>query len=396
MTRYKERALEMVERAEEDIKALCCYIHEHPELGFQEVKSSKAIANLLETYGFQVEMGVGGIETAFRAEADTGKEGPVIGFLCEYDALPGIGHGCGHNIIGSASAGAAIAAFEAAQMAGGKIVVIGTPAEEGSGGGKELLLRAGVMDDLDCAMMSHPGPWTSVGGTSLAIQAMRFTFHGRASHASATPEQGISALEAVIQMFNQVNALRTFLPVDSRVNGIITKGGVAPNIIPDECEAVFNIRADSKKNLKRMIERISDCAKAAALGSGCTVQMEPVGIGYDEIIPNDTLLKLLEENLTLLGETIDKREQGRPLASTDIGNVTHHIPAFQAMFRAAEDRPIPHSLEFTRACGGEKGAQLAVRISRVLSCVACDILEHPAYIQQAKEELNQKTIGEQS
>lgn len=396
MTRYKERALEMVERAEEDIKALCCYIHEHPELGFQEVKSSKAIAKLLETYGFQVEMGVGGIETAFRAEADTRKEGPVIGFLCEYDALPGIGHGCGHNIIGSASAGAAIAAFEAAQMAGGKIVVIGTPAEEGSGGGKELLLRAGVMDELDCAMMSHPGPWTSVGGTSLAIQAMRFTFHGRASHASATPELGISALEAVIQMFNQVNALRTFLPVDSRVNGIITKGGVAPNIIPDECEAVFNIRADSKKNLKRMIERISDCAKAAALGSGCTVQMEPVGIGYDEIIPNDTLLKLLEENLTLLGETIDKREQGRPLASTDIGNVTHHIPAFQAMFRAGEDRPIPHSLEFTRACGGEKGAQLAVRISRVLSCVACDILEHPAYIQQAKEELNQKTIGEQS
>ena len=162
MTRYKERALEMVERAEEDIKALCCYIHEHPELGFQEVKSSKAIANLLETYGFQVEMGVGGIETAFRAEADTGKEGPVIGFLCEYDALPGIGHGCGHNIIGSASAGAAIAAFEAAQMAGGKIVVIGTPAEEGSGGGKELLLRAGVMDDLDCAMMSHPGDRKSV------------------------------------------------------------------------------------------------------------------------------------------------------------------------------------------------------------------------------------------
>lgn len=396
MTRYKELALERVEAAAEEIKALCCYIHENPELGFQEVKSSSAIAALLEKYGFQVEMGVGDLETAFRAEADSGREGPVIGFLCEYDALPEIGHGCGHNIIGSASAGAAIAAYEAARVAGGKIVVIGTPAEEGSGGGKELLLRAGVMDDLDCAMMSHPGPWTSLGGTSLAIQAMRFTFHGRAAHASAMPDQGISALEAVIQMFNLVNALRTFLPIDSRVNGIITKGGVAPNIIPDECEAVFNIRSDSKQNLKQLMKRISDCAEAAALGSGCTVRMEPVGIGYDEVIPNQTLLKLLEDNLNLLGEPIDIRKPGRPIASTDIGNVTHRIPAFQAMFRVSQDRPVPHSLEFTKACEGEKGAGLAVRISKVLSCVACDILEHPHYVQQAKEELYQKTIGEHS
>lgn len=396
MTRYKELALEKAGQAAEEIKALCCFIHENPEQGFQEVKSSAAIASLLEKYGFYVEMGVGGLKTAFRAEADSGKAGPVIGFLCEYDALPEIGHGCGHNIIGSASAGAAIAAYEAARVAGGKIVVIGTPAEEGSGGGKELLLRAGVMDDLDCAMMSHPGPWTSVGGTSLAVRAVRFTFHGRAAHAAAMPDQGISALEAVIQMFNQVNALRTFLPIDSRVNGIITKGGAAPNIIPDECEAVFNIRSDTKRNLDRLMKRIADCAEAAALGSGCTVHMEPVGIGYDEVVPNHTLLKLLEENLILLGETIDKREPGRPLASTDIGNVTHRIPAFQAMFRISQDRPIPHSLEFTKACEGENGAELAVRISRVLSCVACDILEHPSYILQAKEELIKKTIGEHS
>ena len=396
MTRYKELALKQAGQVEDEIKELCCFIHEHPELGFQEVESSAAIAALLEKHGFQVEMGAGGLATAFRAEADSGKEGPVIGFLCEYDALPEIGHGCGHNIIGSASAGAAIAACAAAREAGGKIVVIGTPAEEGSGGGKELLLRAGVMDDLDCAMMSHPGPWTAIGGTSLAIQAMRFTFHGRAAHAAAMPDQGISALEAVIQMFNQVNALRTFLPIDSRVNGIITKGGVAPNIIPDECEAVFNIRSDTKKNLKELMKRVTDCAEAAALGSGCTVHIEPAGIGYDEVIPNRTLLKLLEENLDLLGEPIDRREPGRPIASTDIGNVTHRIPAFQAMFRVSQDRPIPHSLEFTRACEGEKGAELAVRISRVLSCVACDILEHPEYVKKAKEELYQKTIGEHS
>lgn len=394
MTDLKQLALDQAEEIRDETASLCRYIHAHPELGFHEVQSSRAIKEMLERHGFQVTMGVGGLDTAFRAEADSGKPGPVIGFLCEYDALPEIGHGCGHNIIGSASAAAAIAALASAKKAGGKIVAIGTPAEEGGGGGKERLLEAGVMDDLDCAMMSHPGPWTSVGGTSLANQALRFIFYGKAAHAAAMPERGASALEAVIQMFNQINALRTFLPADSRVNGIITKGGTAPNIIPDHCEAVFNIRSDSRAGLKALIERVTHCAEAGALGSGCTVEIEPAGIRYDEIIPNTVLAKRLEANLNLLGEAIDQTTPGRPLASTDLGNVTHRLPAFQAMFRVSDGRPIPHSAEFTDACGGENGANLAVRISRVLSCVAADLLEHPEYIRQAKEELYQKTIGE--
>lgn len=396
MTTYKQTALKMADSIKEETKELCRFIYQHPELGFHEFESSKAIQEMLKNHGFQVTPGVADLETAFRAEADSGKTGPVIGFLCEYDALPGINHGCGHNIIGSSSAAAAIAAWEAAKEAGGKIIVLGTPAEEGSGGGKEILLRAGLMDELDCAMMAHPGPWTSTKGSSLAIRSYRFIFHGKAAHAAATPDQGASALEAVIQMFNQVNALRAYLPADTRVNGIITKGGTAPNIVPDLCEAVFNIRSDTKKTLEALEEKVMNCANAGALSSGCTVEIRQIGIGYDEIVPNSVLIGVLESNLALMGEEIHKKEAGRPIASTDIGNVTHHIPAFQVMFRVGDGSAIPHSAEFARVCGEEGGMELAVRISKVLCGVACDLMENPELLKQAKAEQYEKTKGEKS
>lgn len=386
MNQQKEEAVKHVEALREQIFTLCRTIHENPELGFREFEASRLLTGFLEEQGFSVIRGCGGLETAFRAERKGKAGGPVIGLLCEYDALPGVGHACGHNIIASSSAGAAAAIGAVLERYEGSIVVLGTPSEEGSGGGKQILWDAGVMKDVDCAMMFHPGPQTVVRDKTLAIQALRFTFHGQAAHAGAAQEQGRNALEAVIQTFNGINSLRGHLKKDVNIHGIITKGGVAANIIPDLGEAEFGVRASTIRELETVVDRVCGCAQGAATMTGCTVDITRLGIAYADLVANETMLGLMEKNLEALQIPIDVREAPAGLASTDVGNLSHCIPAVQCMIGIGSPA-LPHTPAFAQACAGEAGAEIAIRVAKVLACTALDLLMNPEMVKKAGEEL---------
>lgn len=384
----KSRVTEVVENTREEITALCEYIYDNPELGFKEYKASAALKTFLEKHGFQVEMGVADLETAFRAEKKGKKEGPTVGFLCEYDALPN-GHSCGHNIIASSAVMAAVGLAEAMEEYDGNIVVLGTPSEEGSGGGKELLYRAGVMDDIDCAMMFHPGTWTVINDILLAIAAYSFTFHGRPAHAGAYPEKGISAVEAVVQMFNNVNGMRVTMKGDVKVHGIIKQGGAATNVIPDLTEAQFGIRAYTAEELQELVERVKNCARGAALSTGCTVDIQEIGVTYMNLINSEVLLQLVEKNLTDMGERIDIRDAEKGLGSSDVGNISQRIPTFQVMI-SVDSPAVPHTEAFAEACKGKRGADIAIRAAKALAMTGMDLFNNPDLVNKAKEELKEK------
>lgn len=384
----KEKAVEVIERNREEITALCEYIFENPEMGFKEYKASAALKKFLENHGFSVEMGVAGLETAFRAEKPGNGQGPTVGFLCEYDALPN-GHSCGHNIIASSAVGAAAGLAEAMEDYAGNIVVLGTPSEEGSGGGKEILYQAGVMDDVDCVMMFHAGGQTVINDILLAIAAYSFTFHGKPAHAGAYPEQGRSAVEAVVQMFNNVNGLRVTTKANTRIHGIIKQGGTVTNVIPDLAEAQFGIRAMTKAELDELVERVHNCAKAAALSTGCTVDIKEIGISYMDMISNEVLLQLAEKNLADMGERIDVRNAKEGLGSSDVGNISHRIPAFQIMISIGT-WAVPHTEQFAEACSGKMGAEVAMRAAKALAMTGMDLFNNPDLVHKAKEELKEK------
>lgn len=384
-----EEAVRRVEELGDQIFTLCKTIHENPELGFQEFKASRMLTGFLEEQGFTVTQGCGGLETAFRAERKGKEGGPVIGLLCEYDALSGVGHACGHNIIATSSVGAAAAVGAMMEAYEGTIVVLGTPSEEGSGGGKQILWDAGVMNDVDCAMMFHPGPQTVIRDKTLAIQALRFTFHGQSAHAGAAQEKGRNALEAVIQTFNGINSLRGHLKKEVNIHGIITKGGVATNIIPDLGEAEFGVRASTIQELETVVERVCGCAHGAAAMTGCTVDITRLGIAYADLVPNETLLGLMEQNMEALQIPIDVRQAPAALASTDVGNLSHCIPAIQCMIGIGSPA-LPHTPAFAQACAGEAGAEIAVRAAKVLACTVIDLLENPELVKKAREELAER------
>lgn len=383
----KEKAKNKIELHRNEISTLCQYIFENPELGFNEYKASEALSDFLSKHGFEVQRNIGGLETAFRAEKKGTRPGPKIAFLCEYDALPN-GHSCGHHIIGTSAVAAAIGLAGALEDFEGSVVVLGTPAEEGAGGGKEILYQAGVMDDIDCAMIFHPGPETVLNDILLAISSYSFVFHGKAAHAGAAPEKGASALEAVIQMFNNINGIRANLPENSRVFGIIKQGGVATNIIPDLTEAEFGIRALTKELLDDLVNRVKECAQAAALSTRCSVEIKEIGVGYMNLINNKTLLSLAEKNLVEMGEKIDVYNATRGLGSSDVGNISQRIPAFQIMFGIGEPA-ILHTDSFAQACSGEKGVDIAIRAAKILAMTGVDLFNEPDLVKQAKEELKQ-------
>lgn len=382
----KEKVLKIVEKNKQELSELCEYIFDNPEKGFEEYKASAALKNFLEKHGFTVEMGVAGLETAFRAERREG-DGPTIGFLCEYDALPN-GHSCGHNIIAASAVGAAVCLAEGLEKYNGNIVVLGTPAEEGSGGGKEILYREGVMDDVDCCMMFHASAWTVINDILLAIAQYDYIFHGQAAHAGLS-FQGRSALQAVIQMFNNVDGIRVNTKPSTKIHGIIKQGGVVTNVIPDLTEAQFGIRAATKEDLEELVERAHNCAKAAALATGCTVEIKEMGLPYLNLIPNETLLRLVEKNMEALGERIDIRNAKEGLGSSDVGNISHRIPTFQVMISVNKE-VLPHTDDFREACAGKTGAEVAIRAAKALALTGVDIFNNPVIVEKAKEELKER------
>ena len=299
------------------------YIYHNPELGNQEFKAVEILTSFLEEHHFTVEKEFLNIKTAFRATFDSKKEGPTIGYLCEYDALPEIGHGCGHNMIGPMSAGAGILLSKILDEVGGRIIVYGTPAEE-TDGAKVILAENGVFDELDVAMMAHPASETIRSGDTIALYPLQFTYKGKTAHAAASPHEGINALNSVIQLFNGIDALRQHVTPDVRMHGIITSGGVAANIVPDEAVAQFYFRAATKETLEDVVEKVKKIAEGAALMTGATLSMERYELPYDNLVTNENLSEAFNENLRMLGITEIKEKKSA--GSSDIGNVSHITP----------------------------------------------------------------------
>ena len=280
-----------------ELEALSRRIHDHPELGYNEVQACGWLSTFLEAKGFEVERGVAGVPTAFRATVNGGGNGPTVAIMCEYDALPGIGHACGHNVIATsgAGAGAALAAVRS-RLPAGRVQVIGTPAEEG-GGGKVKLLRGGVFAGVDCAMMIHGFDRTILHQDLLGIVRTGFEYAGKAAHASADPWAGVNALDACIQTFNAVSMLRQQVRSDCRIHGIIDNGGAAANIIPEYAKATFYVRAPRIDTMWELHRRVVACAEGAARATGATLTVVQHEMVYEPLKRNQTLLDLFAANM---------------------------------------------------------------------------------------------------
>jgi len=354
------------ERLRVELISLSRAIHADPEPAYQEHRSAERICALLEAHGHAVERGYGGLPTAFRAHA--GPPGKAVALLAEYDALPGVGHGCGHNLIAMTNVGAFLLAAQATDLKLG-IELIGTPAEE-HGGGKIDLLNAGRFDHVAAALSSHPSSQSAwvVSATGLGVIGKKVVFHGIASHAGSAPEQGRNALNAVIRLFTGIDGWRQMLPSDARVHGVITDGGLARNVIPARAEAVFGIRAKDPAFLQELIATFERIAQGAALQTGTTVEIVTDMPLYDPVTADARIGDLLVAELEKHGVT---PERGTLVtASTDLGNVSQKLPTDWIRFPVTE-RPIAgHSNAMREACLSDLANENATACTEALAGAA--------------------------
>lgn len=360
-------------------------IFEKPELGYQERFAAESLTTFLSSRGFSVRRGVAGIETAFIAEMKCGKGGRLA-FLAEMDALPQIGHACGHHLIAASSAGAAAVLAEAMGKVPGVLQVIGTPAEEG-GGGKIFLANAGAFDGLDAALMVHPDRRTEIYKRSLGVVELEIEFRGRAAHASAYPEDGVNALDAVIQTFNAVSAMRQQMKDKTRVHGIITHGGKAANIIPDYTRAVFMARGTTLAETMEMVEKVKRCARAGAAAAGATVKIKSkLDVMYAPYIPNRTLGEAFRLALESIGVEIDQGPEDEHAGSTDVGNACLRAPVLHPQIAVPGAREGVHSIAFAQAAGGDAGRKMLDQAIKSLALTGARVLLEPKFRDQVKAE----------
>ena len=341
----KTRATETFEAAQDELKAISRWMYEHPEVAFEERETSRRLVGFLSSHGFEVEYPAFGLDTAFAARAGT--KGPEVIICAEYDALPGIGHACGHNIIATSALGAGIAVAPLLAGLGCRVTVLGTPAEEALGG-KVDLINAGAFADATASMMIHPSPEDTVDPFALAIYHVAVDFHGKDAHASAAPWEGRNALDAFVQLYVNVSTFRQqMLPTD-KMHGIITRGGDAPNIIPSLTTSEWYVRAATKERLDVMYRRFEDMVGAAATATGCTFDITPHGHPYEDILSEPTMVELFAANSEALGRKM-LRQADRPMSnsgSTDMGNVSHVVPAIHPMIGMDTKGAVNHQPEF--------------------------------------------------
>lgn len=341
----KQRALSAFESVEAELKEISRWMYEHPEIAFQEHESSRRLAEFLGAHGFAVEYPAYGLDTAFAARAGTA--GPEVVICAEYDALPGVGHACGHNIIATAALGAGVAVAGLADELGFRVTVLGTPAEEARGG-KVDLIRAGAFAGAAASMMIHPAPEDEVDPIALAIKHVSVTFRGKDAHASAAPWEGINALDAFVQLYVNVSTFRQqMLPTD-KLHGIPTHGGDAPNIIPSRVESEWYVRALTKERMEWLDTRFVAMAEAAALATGCTVEFAQTGHEYEDILSEPALVEFFAANSATLGRTMGRSADrpGSTAGSTDMGNVSHVVPSIHPMIGMDTQGAVNHQPEF--------------------------------------------------
>ncbi|WP_010098180.1 M20 family metallopeptidase [Ornithinibacillus scapharcae] len=361
---------------------------ENPELGDQEFESMKLLTSLLTEHSFQVETGIVGRETAFKAEFDSGNPGPKIAYLAEYDALPGVGHGCGHNLIGTMSIGAGIILSKIIQHTGGSVVVLGTPAEE-TNGAKVAMSEQGVFQDIDVAMILHPSDQSYVSGDSLAMDAIQFAYTGKASHAAASPEEGINALDSVIQLFNGINALREHLPSDVRIHGVISEGGKAANVVPDYAVGQFYIRAKKRAYLDEVVEKVKNIAKGAACMTSATLDMSNYELSYDEMITNQVLSDAFTKNLQQTSN-LPVLPAKQSYGSIDMGNVSQIVPAIHPYIGLNKPGLVAHTRDFADQTITNDGLEALKSGVLALASTGYDILSDKQLLESIQTEFQRK------
>ena len=383
---HKEKIISFIDSNKSLLFNVSREIFENPELNFKEYKASKLLSEELTRAGFETKLGVADLETAIYATHPESGEGPVVAILAEYDALPEIGHGCGHNLIAAAGLGASLALGSIKKELPGKLVFMGCPAEEG-GGGKIFLINAGLFEGIDAAIMFHPSATKNyVGRGGLAVQEVKIEFHGKTAHASSEPEKGINALDAVIQTFNSINALRQHITSDARIHGVITNGGIKPNIVPDYASANFYIRAQDDNYCLELIKKVEECAKGAALSTGAKLEFNRVGHMYMSRNVNKTLGAAFSKNMNALGEETHVVEPGTGLGSSDIGNVSHVVPTIHPYMGISKVEINGHSTDFANAANSKYGNEQMLKVTKALAMTAIDVFTNLELIQEMKRE----------
>ena len=378
----------VVESLSDELFAVSDFLLENPETAYEEFKACDHLSHVLEQNGFQVGKGVGQVETSFMARpAHCQLSRPRVALLAEYDALPKIGHGCGHNLIAAASLGAAVALRRILGNDAGSMVLVGTPAEEG-GGGKVRLAEAGVFEEMDAAMMFHPSSTNIPGKSMLGRIKFKMEFFGRTAHASGSPDRGINALDALVLAYNGINAHRQHLRPDGRIHGIITHGGDAPNIIPDYAAGLFYVRAGSRKYRDELLERVKKCCKGAALATGAEFKIKIDHPVLDPMKRNPSLEAAVEKNMTALGITVDDDDGRR--GSSDMGNLSHYLPAIHPYLAIVEPEIPGHSTKFRDATTSSRGRQTLLNATKMLAMTAWDFISSSELRERVKRDFDAK------
>ncbi|MCE5030194.1 M20 family metallopeptidase [Staphylococcus epidermidis] len=382
----KQKILDFIENNKYDYVEISHRIHERPELGNEEIFASRTLIDQLRANRFEIETDIAGHATGFIATYDSDMTGPVIGFLAEYDALPGLGHACGHNIIGTASVLAAVALKEVVDEIGGKVVVLGCPAEEGgeNGSAKASYVKAGVIDEIDVALMIHPGNETYRTINTLAVDVLDIKFYGRSAHASENADEALNALDAMISYFNGIAQLRQHIKKGQRVHGVILDGGKAANIIPDFTHARFYTRATSRKELDVLTEKVNQIARGAAIQTGCDFEFGPIQNGVNEFIKAPKLDDLFEKYATELGEEVIDDDFG--YGSTDTGNVSHVVPTIHPHIKIGSRNLVGHTHRFREAAASLQGDQALIRGAKILALMGLELIENKPLLDEIIEE----------
>ena len=384
-----ERVQKTVEVLEPELKELTLKIHENPELGHQEFKAYEWQLEILKKYGFEITEHFCDIPTAYKAVYKGKKAGPKIAMLSEYDALPKLGHGCGHNLICMMSVGSGIAMREYADEFGGEIFVIGTPAEE-TEGAKVAMSNAGAFDEMDVVMMAHPGASDDSSWNTMAMICRSYEFFGRNAHAASAPEEGINALDAVINFFNLVNAMRQQTKDGVRIHGIISHGGEAPNIIPDYTRTLFYIRAPKWAELEELEKRVEACAQGAALATGTTYKWNYEEVDFMDTNSNMYLNKLACDTMEELGVQMIWNGAKGTMGSSDLGNVSYRCPSIQIInslgVHPSGNKYVAHTTEFAELACTDWAIEHAFEFIKGFVITACKLMTEPEHLKAIKEE----------
>jgi amidohydrolase len=375
------------------LQKLSLKIHDNPELGLHEFKACEWLTEYLASRNFAIEREICEMPTAFRATYGKGK--PCIGLLAEYDALPGVGHACGHNLICTIAIGAAMAAKAAVDRLGGSVVVIGTPAEENYGG-KIVMARKGAFSDLDAAILVHPGSADTAVEPAIACQQMNIEFFGKAAHSSANPASGINALDAMLLSFNNINALRQQIQSTARIHGIITDGGQAANIIPEHSAGEFYVRAADEAYLDELLQKVLNCFIGASLATGTRLEYKPDVLRYAGLNANMILAQLYVNNMKIIGRDVKFLESMVPLhaGSTDMGNVSQVTAAIHPLLAVAPKGISLHTAEFAAAAASEKGMKGLSDAAKAVAMTVADLLSDAETMQKVRAEFEQGKLQE--